>query len=155
MKNLMKMKLGVYAIVGLVVALSIGSSVYFYRQYRSTKALLDNPTSLAQDEIKQIIKKIGAFMVLPTNEEPTLATVLDTEKLKEQPFFAKAAKGDKVVIYTKAGKAILYRPSENKIIEAMPIAFNQPEASISSDAKIPAPTVKPTIAPTPTVQPTE
>lgn len=140
------MKFLFFAVLGLVVALSVGSSVYFYRQYQSTKKILDNPTSLAKDEIQQIIKKVGVFMVLPANEEPTLATVLDTEKLKEQPFFAKAAKGDKVIIYTKAGKAILYRPSENKIIEAMPIAFNQQEAS-ASPKPTPTNTPKPTASP--------
>jgi hypothetical protein len=46
-----------------------------------------------------------------------VATVSDPEKLKEQPFFTQAKKGDKLLIYAKARKAILYDPAINKIIE--------------------------------------
>ncbi len=140
---------------GLILVASIGTSIYFYRQYQSTKALLADPSAAAQQEVRGILSKIGTFMALPTDEEPTLATVLDTEKLKEQPFFAKSANGDKVIIYTKAGKAILYRPSANKIIEVMPISLTQPEAETTVGGEKQIPLVKPTATPQPTDQPTE
>ena len=50
-----------------------------------------------------------------------MATVSDPEKLKDQPFFAKAQKGDKVLIYSNSQKAILYSPTEDKIVEVAPI----------------------------------
>lgn len=56
-------------------------------------------------------------MELPAGEQPTLATVADQEKLKGQDFFSHAQNGDKLLIYPKAKKAILYRPSTGKIIE--------------------------------------
>jgi hypothetical protein len=60
-------------------------------------------------------------MVLPADETPTIATVSDPEKLKDQPFFANAKKGDKVLIFSNSAKAILYSPTEDKIVEVAPI----------------------------------
>lgn len=60
------------------------------------------------------------------DETPTIATVSDITKLQGQPFFAKAQNGDKVYVYSNAKKAILYRPSENKIIEETTYAVFAP-----------------------------
>lgn len=71
---------------------------------------------LAETEANEIIEKLAALMELP-NEEPTVATVSDVSQLSDQQFFAKAQNGDKVIIFPNAQKAILYRPSTDKIIE--------------------------------------
>jgi len=44
-----------------------------------------------------------------------------SSKLSEQEFFKQAQVGHKVIIYAKAGKAILYDPVANKIVEVAPI----------------------------------
>jgi len=118
----------------LVVAGASGT-FYFYSQYKTTqskyqaaKFSLDNPKVVAEAEVKEITEKLGKLMVLPVGEEPTVATVLDKDKVKDQQFFANAENGDKVVIYSKAMKAILYRLSENKIIEVAPISISQTES---------------------------
>ncbi|HEX3099746.1 MAG TPA: hypothetical protein VHQ41_02115 [Patescibacteria group bacterium] len=74
-----------------------------------------------QDDAKQLVQQVGKLIILPTDEDPTIATVSDLNKLKDQPFFTKAQVGDKVLIYSKAKKAILYRPSSNQIIELAPL----------------------------------
>lgn len=63
-------------------------------------------------------------MELPKEETPTIATISDKEKLKGQVFFDAAENGDVLFAYTTAMKAILYRPSTNKIINVAPIAIN-------------------------------
>ena len=84
--------------------------------------------SLKDQDVK-IISQVGKLIVLPDNEQPTVATVQDLSKLHDQPFFANARVGDKVLIYNISQKAILYRPSENKIIELAPINTNQNTAT--------------------------
>lgn len=110
-------------IIGVVVAvvLAAAPSVYFYRQYRATQQRLTNPTEYAREEAKLILEKLGKLIELPPGEDPTIATVTDATKLTDQPFFANAQNGDKVIIYTKAKKAILYRVETNKIIDVAPV----------------------------------
>jgi type II secretory pathway pseudopilin PulG len=84
-----------------------------------------NPSARAQQENQDLIKKVGELVALPNDEQPTIATVSDPAKLADQPFFARTKVGDKVLIYQKAGKAILYRPAEHKIIELAPLNIEQ------------------------------
>lgn len=76
----------------------------------------ENPNPITKSESEILIERVGKLVFLPTGETPTIATVSDLEMLKDQPFFAEAKKGDKVLIYTNAKKAILYDPVANKIV---------------------------------------
>jgi Flp pilus assembly protein CpaB len=109
----------------IVTAASLVTAGYFYTEVGRIKA---NPqaelASVAASELKEVVAKVGRLVVLPTDEEPTLATVADPEKLKDQPFFANAKAGDKVLVYNQAQKAILYDPVQDKIIEIAPITNN-------------------------------
>jgi hypothetical protein len=80
-----------------------------------------NMLDVAERERVEVLAKVGAHIVLPKDEVPTLATVSDPEQLKKYPFFSNAEKGDKVLIYSLAKKAILYRPTGDKIVEIAPI----------------------------------
>jgi hypothetical protein len=113
-----KKKFSVKLIFGLMLFVffigAIGFGGYFYFQY---KKVLKNSSVGAQSETKALTEKIGKFVDLPTDEDPTIAEVKDTEKLKGQIFFSSAQNGDKVLIYSKKKKAVLYRPETNKVIE--------------------------------------
>lgn len=108
-------------VVGVVLLAALGSSLYFYKQYQKTQQLLQNPTLAAKIQEKALLDQVGKLMVLPTGEDPQIATVSDVTKLQDQPFFAHAVNGDKVLIYTKARIAILYDPIANKIINVAPV----------------------------------
>lgn len=101
------------ALLLLAVAGSAGAAVYYFNEAERFKG---DPRAAANLELQTTVASVGKLLLLPTDETPTLATVTDAEKLKDQPFFAKAQNGDKVLIYTTAKIAILYRPGENKII---------------------------------------
>jgi len=111
-------KQNVLMILAAIVIVAFGSTYYFYGEY---SALKNNSDKQVQEETAKIIAQVGTLIVLPEGEMPTMATVADPEKLKDQPFFAKAKKGDRVLIYAKAKKAILYNPESNKIVEVAPI----------------------------------
>jgi hypothetical protein len=116
--------LGVLLLLG-----SAGAAGYFYKQYDSLKK---NPNKVAQDETKSLIDSVAKLIVLPSNEQPTVATVTDPAKLKDQAFFANAKAGDKVLIYTNARKAILYSPSANQIVEVAPVNIGNNTATQST-----------------------
>lgn len=146
----MKAKILISILVVLLIAGGAGGTYYFYSKYQEVNNKLQNPEKTAQDEVAKLVGEIGQIMELPQDEQPTVATVLDKEKLKDQGFFTKSENGDKVVIYSKARKAILYRESAKKIIEVAPIDLSQPEASAAPKAtKTPAPSPEETPAPSP------
>lgn len=107
--------------VGLLAG-AVGASGYFYRAYQKT--LSEKDTLLSQmsgdagvPEVESVVLAVAKLIELPQGETPTLATVSDKTKLEGQSFFNRAENGDKVLIYTAAGKAILYRPSVGKVID--------------------------------------
>ena len=104
-------------LVWTIVFIIVATSGYFNYQYFKLSKDLKKPNT----DVSKIIEKVSKLMILPKNETPTVATVSDPEALKSQKFFYNAAKDDKVIIYSNAEKAILYRPSENKIVEIAPI----------------------------------
>jgi hypothetical protein len=120
----------ILVVLGLLVLGLAGTSFMFYKR---SKELTTNPQKVTQEENQKVIDAVAKLALLPEGETPTIATVTDADKLKAgQAFFAKAANGDKVLIYTQALKAIMYRPSENKIIEIAPLV-------IGSSNQTPAP----------------
>lgn len=128
-----------FLIAGVVV-LAAAPSYYFFTKYQKSQMLLKNPTEAAKQEIQALVTRVGKLIELPA-QEPTVATISDKEKLKDQAFFAKAENGDKVLIYTQDRKAILYRPSTNKIIEVSVVnlgeaALASPSAQVSSTVKV-------------------
>jgi hypothetical protein len=101
----------VWALLG-VLALGIISNAYFFLQYQKLK---QNPAAVQEQEAKELVDQVGSILLLPS-EVPTIATVLDPDMLKQQAFFEHAIVGDKVLVFASARQAVLYRPSEHKII---------------------------------------
>ncbi|MBP6975081.1 MAG: hypothetical protein KBB54_04050 [Candidatus Pacebacteria bacterium] len=105
-------------LISFVALIALALAGYFYYQLYMSKK---DPQIAIQKETAQIIAKVSKLIVLPEDEDPTIATVSDPEILKEQAFFVQAKKGDKVLIYTNAKKAILYSVSLNKVLEVAPL----------------------------------
>lgn len=100
----------------LVLVLLVVGGVFGIR-YRPDILGLSKGQEQVQQEVERLVEEVGKLIALPEDERPTVATVTDVDAVKDQPFFSKAQNGDKVLIYTSARKAILYRPSENRILE--------------------------------------
>ncbi len=116
---------------GILVIVAIAVAIYFYVQYQKTQAQLQNPTQASEQETKMLIEQVGKLIELPTREQPTIATVSDISELKGQTFFVNAKNGDKVLIYAKAQKAILYDPVSQKVREVGPINM-KPKAPLAT-----------------------
>ncbi|MEK7622053.1 MAG: hypothetical protein AAB415_02645 [Patescibacteria group bacterium] len=113
-------------ILSTITITSLVVTGYFYTEL---ERLRTNPQILANNELQDIVVKVGQLIVLPDNEQPTLMTIADPEQLRDQPFFARAKTGDKVLVYNQAAKAILYDPVGNKIVEVAPITNSPSPAS--------------------------
>ena len=112
-----------FAVLALVALVLIGGGTLGYKKYVALQAenkRLANPQAAAEDEARRIKSEVAQLIELP-NEDPTVATVVDIEKLKNQPFFSSAQNGDRVLLFAQAKKAVLYRPSTGKIVEVAPI----------------------------------
>lgn len=105
----------------LVCAVGLGAAaLYFYGKHNQAEVrqeiVVDGPQQV-QDDAQATKEAVGKLMELPADEDPVTATVKDADKVRAQKFFSKAQNGDRVLIYNENQKAILYRPSINKIIE--------------------------------------
>jgi hypothetical protein len=116
-KTLVIIGVAAVALIALVAALLM--------QHAEINRLSDATATSEQTkaEAAELKEKVGKLMQLP-DEDATIATVQDADKLKEQEFFKDAENGDKVLIFTTEKKAVIYRENENKIINSGPIALN-------------------------------
>lgn len=103
--------------VAAFVALSISGAYWYGRESNS-------PEARTERSVQETVDAVAKHMVLPEGEMPTVATVSDPAQLAAQPFFRNAKTGQKVLIYTKAGKAILYDPEIDRIVEAAQLSVD-------------------------------
>lgn len=126
MQKLIKIiKSPIFIIVFIMFLFSTSAAIYFYQKSQNLnpqKAAIEN-----EEDAEKLIAKVNRLIVMGEEDVPSIATVSDLEKLKGQAFFAKAKVGDKVLIYSGAQKAILYREGEDKIIEIAPIISSAPD----------------------------
>jgi len=115
-------------VIAVILILVLAGFVWSFLQYRAykTKATrLSTPEGqqeLATAEIQKLVEKVGRHIVLPKDEEPTVATVMDAAGLaKTQPFYKEAKNGEKVLLYVKAQKAIIYDEELDRLINVGPI----------------------------------
>lgn len=107
----------------------------------------------AQKELTAIVESVSKIMVLPKDETPQVAIIQDVDALKKtQDFFNDAQNGDKILVYAKARKAIIYREETNQIVNvalnigpvtdetnSAPVQQQQPAAATTTRATTTAP----------------
>lgn len=108
-------------IIILIAIVAIFFGLYFYYKLHKIQSVTLLNDNQKENEVNTLITDISKLYFFPSDEKPTVATVSDPLALKSQAVFYLAQKGDKVLIFTKAGKAILYRPNINKIIDIVSV----------------------------------
>lgn len=158
---MIKMINKLYSLTSVFLLLAIFGGIVsrqLYAQNQSLKkemaTLKSDPQVKANEEAKELVKKLAALVVLPEGEDPVIATVTDKDKLKEQAVFAKAENGDKLIIYSSAKKAYLYDPKENKVRDIIPVNIGENPGEVAGETSSvkpkATPTAKATSTPTPT-----
>ncbi len=77
-----------------------------------------------QEKARTVVERVQKLMNIDVSVEPTVATIVDVEKLREQnPFYDKAENGDFLIVTPT--RAILYREEENIILDVVPVQIEQ------------------------------
>lgn len=77
-----------------------------------------------QEKAKNVVERLKKLMDIDVSVEPTVATIVDVEKLRKQnPFYNKAENGDFLIVTPT--RAILYNEEENKILDVVPVQIEQ------------------------------
>jgi hypothetical protein len=108
-----------------------------------------------KDDSAQVIRELKQiFPYLLPSEPPTVATVADISKLSGQEFFRNAQNGDKVLVFSVAKVAIIYRRGQRAIINFGPTTSQTAAAAtplvtppVTPEAAMPTP--MPTLTPRP------
>lgn len=101
------------------------------RQAQAEIERLSNPAESAKRAEDQLIEDVKKVAVVPHDERPTIADVTDAEQLKDQPLFAHIENGDKVLLFTKARRQVIYRPSTKQVITLVTL----PEEDLPDNAQ--------------------
>lgn len=128
-----------YTLGFAILFIIIGAVSYFaYTNYSELQ-------KIREEKDAEVLKEsLGKIYVLPEGD-PIIASVNDVEKLrKEQPFYNKAENGDKIFIW--GDKAVIYRPSLDKIVDFGIIISVTPTPT---STQTPQPTVTTTVSATP------
>jgi hypothetical protein len=99
-------------VILLVVALA--ASGFWFAQYR--KALRNNPATQQQ----QLVTQLSKLIEMPSGQ-PVITTVIDKSKLTNPTLASLAHNGDRLFIFTKSKRLVLYRPSDKKVVDMLTI----------------------------------
>lgn len=80
-----------------------------------------------QEKARDVVRRVEELMDIDTSVEPTVATIVDVQKLRESnSFYDKAENGDFLIVTQT--RAILYRESTDRILDVVPVQIEQPSA---------------------------
>lgn len=133
----------------LTIILIVGLAVLSFTFYRRSVTLAlelqkltvmneqlqtgNNPEGIAQ--AKAIIDKVREHIEIPSDVEPTVATIVDVEALRKGNEFYKNAKNGDHLIVTPT-RAILYDPVKDIVLDVVPVQLEAPAQASSSSAAV-------------------
>lgn len=111
-------------IILVVLLLGLGLVLINYLSLRYKVTLAKDPAKKQATEAKEITRQLRRLVVLPNNQQPKIATIINAEVARKQnrQFYAHANDGDVVVIFGET--AYIYRPKLKRIINMGPVYNN-------------------------------
>lgn len=126
----MKIKKTFLIILIIIIVLALVYAVY-------NKFLGDKTSDgqLSDKKVASLTKKVSKLINVP-DEKPVIATILKADELiAEQKFYTGSQNGDFVLIFPTAQKAIIYRESDDKLINVGPIIVDQAQQTKQDSIK--------------------
>lgn len=85
-----------------------------------------------QEAARRIVEEVRAIIDIPEDVEPTVATIVDVETLRQRnPFYEKASNGDHLIVTPE--RAILYSSAQRKILDVVPVQLQPTEAAAPAE----------------------
>lgn len=100
--------------LAVILVLSVGLIGF---RHQAHQQLNSSPRQNTAGNIQRVVTEVGKLVLLPSGQVPTVAIIKNVSELQNQSFYANAQDGDYILVYSQAKKAILYRPSINRVIE--------------------------------------
>lgn len=131
-------------IVGIIVTISL--FIWAEQQRRETEQKLGQTAkeleearksaqTSGQEVADQVLGKLRQHIDLPTDPQPTVATIIDADALKKtNEFYEPAQNGDHLIITKK--RAILYDPKRNIIRDVVPVIVDAEQATSTSPTPV-------------------
>ena len=114
-------------------ALAVAFVFYSYETVskNTDRIILFEKGSAMKNNPDGLITSVQRHILLPSDEKPSVATIINVEQLKKsQPFYMNAHNGDKLLIYFQAKKAVIYDPMKDIIINIGPLILEQNTGSV-------------------------
>ena len=84
-----------------------------------------------RDAAKQIVERVRKLYDIPADLEPTVATIVDVDALRQRnAFYNKAKNGDYLIVTTE--RAILYDAQKDIILDVVPVQIQEDAGQNSS-----------------------
>ena len=109
-------------VAAVLVLASLGAAAYFWNEAREARERTPEATQARNiQETERVVGELSEILLIEGDAEPTVARVEDPEVLKSSnpDFYKNTQVGDYLVLYPQ--RAIVYRSSENQIINIAPI----------------------------------
>ncbi|MEZ4156554.1 MAG: hypothetical protein R3B52_01060 [Candidatus Paceibacterota bacterium] len=116
-----------FILIALIVvgALGYGYMTGMFDSAMSKPLNISLDEELSEEQVAEVIERVRDHITLPEGEDPLVATIINVEELRaEQAFYQNAENGDILLLFGQAGKAIIYSPSKDRLINVGPIQFD-------------------------------
>lgn len=114
-------------VLTLVLLGAIAASVILFLKYR--EAVDKNPENIERRTVEQVTK----IVEVPT-EKPSVLTVLSANKLTNKELAARAADGDRLLVYAENKRIVIFRPSTGKIVDMLTIRDAESPTALDESA---------------------
>ena len=118
----------------IVFIILAGAVAYlFWQNYQLRSPAYQNKLQSQINE--QLISEVAEIVLVPGDEEPTIATITNADELRSanQEFYQDAQNDDKILFYST--RAIIYRESEDKVINLAPVTITpQDQQGLEQDS---------------------
>ncbi|PIR53022.1 hypothetical protein COU76_03550 [Candidatus Peregrinibacteria bacterium CG10_big_fil_rev_8_21_14_0_10_49_10] len=89
-------------------------------------------TQQNREVAQRIIRDVRKLIAIPEDVEPTVATIIDVDTLRQRnPFYARAENGFYLIV--TAERAILYDPNKRIIVDVVPVQVQPATAAPTGD----------------------